>query len=93
MSRVLLAVLSTLSLAVLGSPWRSAAAEPLYPNAGTPTQWFLSLDRNQDGFLDRSELRLRPAWAQALAAADKNHDLRIDHSEFLSLLDRMQARR
>lgn len=69
------------------------AAEPLYPHAGTPTHWFLSLDRNRDGYLDSGELRLRPAWAQALAAADQNRDRLIDHSEFLSLLDRMHARR
>lgn len=68
-------------------------AEPLYPHAGTPTHWFLSLDRNRDGYLDAGELRLRPAWAQALAAADQNRDRLIDHSEFLSLLDRMHARR
>lgn len=68
-------------------------AEPLYPHAGTPTQWFLSLDRNRDGYLDPGELRLSPAWAQVLAAADQNRDRRIDHSEFLSLLDRMHARR
>lgn len=93
MLRVLLVVLHAISLAALGLPWQSLAAEPLYPNAGTPTQWFLSLDRNQDGYLDRSELRLRPEWAQALAAADKNRDQLIDHSEFMSLLDRMHARR
>lgn len=79
--------------AVLWLPATGSATEPLYPHAGTPTQWFLSLDRDRDGYLDAGELRLRPEWAQALAAADQNRDRRIDHSEFLSLLDRMYARR
>lgn len=89
MSRVLYAVLP--ALLWLASP--GVVAEPLYPHAGTPTHWFLSLDRDQDGYLDTDELRLRPEWAQALAAADQDRDGRIGHSEFLSLLDRMHARR
>jgi Ca2+-binding EF-hand superfamily protein len=74
-------------------PWQGLVADPLYPEAGTPTHWFVSLDRNQDGYLDAQELRLQPEWAQAVAAADHDRDARIDHTEFLSLLDRMQARR
>lgn len=82
-------MLSTL----LWSPWQGLAADPLYPDAGTPTRWFLSLDRDQDGYLDNRELQLRPELAQAVRAVDRNHDLRIDHSEFLSLLDRLLVRR
>ncbi len=93
MLRVLLAVLPILIVAALGLPWQSLAAEPLYPNAGTPTQWFMSLDTNHDGYLDDNELQLRPEWAKALAEADHNLDQLIDHSEFMSLLDRMLSRR
>lgn len=89
MLRVLLAVLPV----ALGLPWQTLAAEPLYPHAGTPTQWFMSLDTNHDGYLDDRELQLRPEWAKALAESDHNQDQRIDHSEFLSLLDRMHSRR
>ena len=78
---------------MLWFPWQGLFADPLYPDAGTPTHWFVSLDGDQDGYLDRAELRVRPEWAQALAAADQDRDGRIDHSEFLSLLDRLYARR
>lgn len=86
-------MLPVLTLVALGLPWQTASAEPIYPNAGTPTHWFLSLDTDQDGYLDDRELQLRPEWAKALAAADRNQDRRIDHSEFMSLLDRMHSRR
>lgn len=89
MLRVLVAVLSIL----LGSSWRGLSADTLYPDAGTPTRWFVSLDTNQDGYLDARELRLAPKWPAAVSSADANRDARIDHTEFLSLLDRMQARR
>ncbi|MFN2309759.1 MAG: EF-hand domain-containing protein [Gammaproteobacteria bacterium] len=88
MLRVLYAVPTALLWLACG-----VVAEPLYPHAGTPTRWFLSLDRNHDGYLDPAELHLKPGWARALAAADQNRDGRIDHSEFLSLLDRMHTRR
>lgn len=86
-------MLRLLTVAALGPAWQTSFAGPIYPDAGTPTQWFLSLDTDQDGYLDDRELRLRPEWAQALAAADRNQDRRIDHSEFMSLLDRMHSRR
>lgn len=78
---------------MLWFPWQGLNAESLYPNAGTPTHWFVSLDGDQDGYLDDAELRLRPEWGHRLAAADLNRDGRIDHREFLSLLDRLYARR
>lgn len=93
MLRVLFAVLPILIVAALGLPWQALAAESLYPHAGTPTQWFMSLDVNHDGYLDEHELQLRPEWAKALAESDHNQDRRIDHREFLSLLDRMHSRR
>jgi len=89
----MLRVLPVVLPAMLWSPWQGLVADPLYPDAGTPTRWFLSLDRDQDGYLDGRELQLRPEWAQAVRTADRNRDLRIDHSEFLSLLDRLLARR
>ena len=78
---------------MLWFPWQGLNAELLYPNPGTPTHWFVSLDGDQDGYLDDAELRLRPEWGHSLAAADQNRDGRIDHREFLSLLDRLYARR
>ena len=89
MLRVLLAVLP----AMLWSPWQGLFADPVYPAAGTPTHWFLSLDQDQDGYLDAQELRLAPKWASTVSLSDQDRDGRIDHTEFLSLLDRMQARR
>ena len=86
-------MLPVLTVAALGLAWQISFAGSIYPNAGTPTQWFLSLDTDHDGYLDDRELRLRPAWAKALAEADRNQDRRIDHSEFMSLLDRMHSRR
>jgi len=74
-------------------PWQGLVADPLYPDAGTPTRWFLSLDKDRDGYLDSRELQLHPEWAQAVRTADRDHDWRIDHREFLSLLDRLRARR
>lgn len=86
-------MLPLLIVVALGLPWQTLTAEPIYPHAGTPTQWFMSLDANHDGYLDEYELQLRPEWAKALAEADHNQDQLIDHREFLSLLDRMHARR
>lgn len=91
--KFMLRVLPVVLPAMLWFPWQGLCAELLYPNAGTPTHWFVSLDRDQDGYLDDAELRVRPERGHARAAADQNRDGRIDHSEFLSLLDRLYARR
>ena len=80
-------------LVVLCLPWHGLAAEPLYADAGTPTGHFLSLDSDGDGYLNDSELSAAPAWAREAGSVDRDQNALIDHSEFLSLLDRLSARR
>lgn len=86
-----------LRAAVLGLlavvPAAHLVADPLYVNAGTPTRLFLSLDQDADGYLDTAELAAAPDWLRAAGHGDVNQDTRIDHIEFLSLLDRLVMRR
>ena len=87
-------MLRTAVLCVLvAAPAARLMADPLYANAGTPTRLFLSLDRDADGYLDAAELAAAPDWLLTAGRDDVNQDTRIDHIEFLSLLDRLDARR
>ena len=80
-------------LVVLWLPWHGLAAQGLYAGAGTPTGHFLSLDRDEDGFLDQRELSVVPQWAREADSVDRDGNALIDHREFLRLLDRLGLRR
>lgn len=74
-------------------PQACAAADgDAQPNA-RPSEKFRKLDRNGDGFLDRSEVRHIRGYASAFDQADDNRDGKLDPTEFIkaeSIYERQQ---
>lgn len=74
-----LAVLALSTLMFIGGTGVYAAAEG---QKSAPTEAFQTLDVNADGYLSRLEVARDKSLSAAFDAADTDHDVRLDTSEF-----------
>jgi hypothetical protein len=67
------------------APAPSAAAGATAASGGTSASLFSQLDRNRDGYLDKSELSSEAAQRGNWVAMDRDGDGRISRSEFRAI--------
>jgi|GraSoi2013_100cm_1033763.scaffolds.fasta_scaffold16647_5 hyperosmotically inducible protein len=81
-----------LALAV-GAAFSAAQANAAEPNEPANMK-FRQLDKNSNGFIEKSEIRHLPGYEAAFDQADENRDGKLDAGEFLkaeSIYDRTRA--
>ena len=79
----LAAIAFALAGAALALPQAYAAGEGEVQPSTQPSEKFRKLDRNGDGFLDKSEVGQIRGYTSAFDQADENRDGKLDPSEFI----------
>lgn len=101
----LVAVMAALPLVVAQTHPRQVSQETMKPSAAAGASQnarndqpgdqpsFASVDRNKDGFVDKSEAGVVPGMSANFERADRNRDGKLDEAEFAKGLQILSVRR
>jgi len=94
----LVAVMAALPIVVAQTHQTKAANETVKPSAAAGASQndqpdFARVDRNQDGFVDKSEAGVVPGMSANFERADRNRDGKLDEAEFAKGLQILSVRR
>jgi EF hand len=94
----LVAVMAALPLVVAQTHQTKAPNETVKPSAAAGASQnddpsFARIDRNKDGFVDKSEAGVVPGMSANFERADRNRDGKLDEAEFAKGLEILSVRR
>lgn len=94
----LVAVMAALPLVVAQTHPKQVSQETMKPSAAAGASQneepsFAHVDRNKDGFVDKSEAGVVPGMSANFERADRNRDGKLDEAEFAKGLQILSVRR